>query len=80
MGATGGVSDDVGQQTAKRLGYSWASQPTLRCSVKPSVPPMATSPSSSPSRQRFLDGCPHCWENMANGLWRCYDAELAMLE
>lgn len=33
---------------------------TLRCSVKPSVPPMATSPSSS--RPRFFD-C-HCWKDI----------------
>lgn len=35
---------------------------TLRCSVKPSVPPMATSLSPSSSRPRFLEGLPstHC--------------------
>lgn len=35
------------------------SQRTLRCSVKPSVPPMATSPSPSSSRPRFLDKPPN---------------------
>lgn len=40
---------------------------TLRCSVKPSVPPMATSPSSS--RPRFLERGPHCcWANMIVGV------------
>lgn len=44
---------------------NWVGCRTFRCSVKPSVPPMATSPSPSSSRPRFLDDAPQFWVNMA---------------
>lgn len=63
---TASVSMDKGISKAEGGGAgTWrirprqGSQRTLRCSVKPSVPPMATSPSPSSSRPRFLDKPPN---------------------